>query len=270
MDQVVNRPFWETPWWRGTEEAKARIRAATAAAAAGQIFARSFPIGSPMAASASSTLRCIRFAIAPVWSRSCIRPGSTSPSASGSKASSATASSGCDARVHRRNPATTRSSARTSTASSPAGTAAPSGSSATLRRKRWVSRSRSSFRRTGRTRSVKILTRIRRGERIDHFETIRQRKDGSLIAVSLTVSPVKRCRRQGRRRLEDCAGYHRAEAEVQEQITTLAREAEHRSKNLLANVQATVKLSQRGHPGGPQGGDRGPHQRARDRQLAVR
>jgi PAS domain S-box-containing protein len=36
-----------------------------------------------------------------------------------------------------------------------------------------------------------ILTRIRRGERIDHFETIRQRKDGGLIAVSLTVSPVK-------------------------------------------------------------------------------
>ena len=36
-----------------------------------------------------------------------------------------------------------------------------------------------------------ILTRIRRGERIDHFETIRQTKHGSLIAVSLTVSPVK-------------------------------------------------------------------------------
>ena len=31
---------------------------------------------------------------------------------------------------------------------------------------------------------------------------------------------------------------------TQEQITTLAREAEHRSKNLLANVLATVKLSQ--------------------------
>ena len=36
-----------------------------------------------------------------------------------------------------------------------------------------------------------ILTRIRRGERIDHFGTVRQRKDGSLIVVSLTVSPVK-------------------------------------------------------------------------------
>ena len=36
-----------------------------------------------------------------------------------------------------------------------------------------------------------ILTRIRRGERIDHFETVRQRKHGSLIVASLTVSPVK-------------------------------------------------------------------------------
>jgi len=33
-----------------------------------------------------------------------------------------------------------------------------------------------------------ILTRIRRGERIDHFETVRQRKNGSLITISLTVS----------------------------------------------------------------------------------
>ena len=36
-----------------------------------------------------------------------------------------------------------------------------------------------------------ILTRIRRGERIDHYETVRRRKHGSLVAVSLTVSPVK-------------------------------------------------------------------------------
>ncbi|HLM75639.1 MAG TPA: PAS domain S-box protein [Polyangiaceae bacterium] len=36
-----------------------------------------------------------------------------------------------------------------------------------------------------------ILARLRRGERIDHYETVRQRKDGSLLFVSLTVSPVK-------------------------------------------------------------------------------
>ncbi|NWG25374.1 MAG: PAS domain S-box protein, partial [Pseudorhodoplanes sp.] len=37
----------------------------------------------------------------------------------------------------------------------------------------------------------RILERIRRGERIAHYETKRQRKDGSLIDISLTVSPMK-------------------------------------------------------------------------------
>ena len=36
-----------------------------------------------------------------------------------------------------------------------------------------------------------ILARIRRGERIEHYETIRRRKDGSLVDISLTVSPIK-------------------------------------------------------------------------------
>jgi len=35
-----------------------------------------------------------------------------------------------------------------------------------------------------------VLSRIRRGERVDHYETIRRRKDGTLIPVSLTVSPI--------------------------------------------------------------------------------
>lgn len=36
-----------------------------------------------------------------------------------------------------------------------------------------------------------ILSRIRAGQRIDHYETIRVRKDGQLIDISLTVSPIK-------------------------------------------------------------------------------
>jgi PAS domain S-box-containing protein len=38
---------------------------------------------------------------------------------------------------------------------------------------------------------VRILTTIARGERIEHFETVRVRKDGEQIEVSLTVSPVR-------------------------------------------------------------------------------
>jgi len=38
---------------------------------------------------------------------------------------------------------------------------------------------------------TEILTRLRRGERMDYFETVRKRKDGKLINVSVTISPVK-------------------------------------------------------------------------------
>jgi PAS domain S-box-containing protein len=94
-----------------------------------------------------------------------------------------------------------------------------------------------------------ILTRIRRGQRIEHFETVRQRKHGSLIVVSLTVSPVKNA--EGK-----IVGASKIARDITEQkrnqelITTLAREAEHRSKNLLANVQAAVNLSQSDTPEG--------------------
>jgi PAS domain S-box-containing protein len=36
-----------------------------------------------------------------------------------------------------------------------------------------------------------VLARIRRGERVDHFETVRRTRDGRLIDVSITVSPVR-------------------------------------------------------------------------------
>jgi PAS domain S-box-containing protein len=36
-----------------------------------------------------------------------------------------------------------------------------------------------------------ILRRLKSGERIDHFETVRQRNDGTLLDISVTISPVK-------------------------------------------------------------------------------
>src|SRR5689334_2031065 len=36
-----------------------------------------------------------------------------------------------------------------------------------------------------------ILARLRQGQKIDHYETVRQRKDGALLNISLTVSPIK-------------------------------------------------------------------------------
>src|SRR5215471_5359628 len=43
---------------------------------------------------------------------------------------------------------------------------------------------------------VQILARLQRGEPVDHLETIRRRKDGKLLNISLTISPVRD--RQGR------------------------------------------------------------------------
>jgi PAS domain S-box-containing protein len=94
-----------------------------------------------------------------------------------------------------------------------------------------------------------ILRRIRRGERIDHYETVRRRKDGSLIDISLTVSPLKDAhgRITGASKIaRDITERKRSEA----QIAILAREAEHRAKNVLASVQATVHLSQSDTPDG--------------------
>jgi PAS domain S-box-containing protein len=40
------------------------------------------------------------------------------------------------------------------------------------------------------TEEENVLARLRRGERVEHFETVRKTKDGRLIPISLTVSPV--------------------------------------------------------------------------------
>ena len=37
-EEVLDRPFWSTPWWRGAEEMQARIRVASQLAAAGEVF----------------------------------------------------------------------------------------------------------------------------------------------------------------------------------------------------------------------------------------
>jgi two-component system CheB/CheR fusion protein len=95
---------------------------------------------------------------------------------------------------------------------------------------------------------TKILERIRRGERVDHYETVRRRKNGSLVELSLTVSPVKNAEGKivGASKIaRDITERKRAE----ERITLLAREVDHRSKNLLALVQATVHLTQGDTPG---------------------
>jgi PAS domain S-box-containing protein len=87
-----------------------------------------------------------------------------------------------------------------------------------------------------------IIERIQRGERIEHYETIRVRKDGSLVPISLSVSPLKN--NDGK-----IIGASKVARDIserkqkEEHIALLSREVDHRSKNLLSLVQATVRLA---------------------------
>jgi PAS domain S-box-containing protein len=78
-EQVLDRPFWATPWWRGSADVQARIRGASEQAAAGGSSTRSCRTGRPTGRSASSTSRCTRSATSSGRCGFCTRPGSTSP-----------------------------------------------------------------------------------------------------------------------------------------------------------------------------------------------
>jgi PAS domain S-box-containing protein len=82
-----------------------------------------------------------------------------------------------------------------------------------------------------------ILARLRRGERIHHYETPRVTKDGRRIDISLTVSPLRD--EAGKvigasKVARDITERKRAE----EHVRFLMRELSHRTKNLMAVVQA--------------------------------
>jgi PAS domain S-box-containing protein len=85
-----------------------------------------------------------------------------------------------------------------------------------------------------------ILGQVRRGESIKQFDTQRRCKDGRLIHVSLTVSPI-------RNQSNIIVGVSKIARDIterklaQETQTLLLRELNHRSKNLLAVADAIVR-----------------------------
>jgi PAS domain S-box-containing protein len=84
-----------------------------------------------------------------------------------------------------------------------------------------------------RSEEPEIIGRIVAGERISHYETIRKRNDGSLVDVSLSVSPIRD--RSGRiigaskiaRDISEAKRLHQAERELTEQLQELTAELEH-------------------------------------------
>ncbi|WP_245446134.1 PAS domain S-box protein [Mesorhizobium kowhaii] len=93
----------------------------------------------------------------------------------------------------------------------------------------------------------RILERIRRGERVETYETIRQRKDGSLVPVSLTISPVRSATGQivGASKI---ARDITSARESEQRIRMLMREVNHRVKNqysvILSMIRETNKRSE--------------------------
>jgi PAS domain S-box-containing protein len=77
-----------------------------------------------------------------------------------------------------------------------------------------------------------ILAMIRRGERVDHFETRRRRKDGSMIDVALTVSPVR-----------DSAGTIVGASKIARDITDRKRIEQERAE-LLAREQEARRTAE--------------------------
>ncbi len=89
---------------------------------------------------------------------------------------------------------------------------------------------------------VEILARLSRGERIDHYETVRVAKSGRRVHVSLTVSPL-------RDKIGNIVGASKVARDItqrknNEQLQRLLfEELNHRVKNTLATVQAIASQS---------------------------
>ena len=87
-----------------------------------------------------------------------------------------------------------------------------------------------------------ILRRLSAGERIEHFETQRRRKDGSIVHISLTVSPVRDLSGKiiGASKI---ARDITQQVETRERLELLRREVDHRAKNVLQIVQSLIHLT---------------------------
>jgi PAS domain S-box-containing protein len=91
-----------------------------------------------------------------------------------------------------------------------------------------------------------ILDKMRKGERIKQYDTVRRRKDGTLVDVSLTVSPIfVDGKIVGASKI---ARDITARKQAQLAQTLLLRELNHRTKNLLAVADSIVRQTSRSSP----------------------
>jgi len=88
-----------------------------------------------------------------------------------------------------------------------------------------------------------IISRLKKGERIEHYETIRQKKDGTLINVSLTISPI-------RNSADEITGVSKIARDITEQKRDEQRKndfigmASHELKTPLTSLTALIQVLQ--------------------------
>jgi PAS domain S-box-containing protein len=88
-----------------------------------------------------------------------------------------------------------------------------------------------------------VLSRIRRGERVEHYETVRRRKDGSAIPVSLTVSPIRNADGKiigASKIVRDISDRKRAEEERQ-RLLSIANDASRLKDEFLATLSHELR-----------------------------
>jgi PAS domain S-box-containing protein len=91
-----------------------------------------------------------------------------------------------------------------------------------------------------RAEETEIIARIRRGERMASFETLRVRKDRSVVPVSLTISPIRNAAGE----IVGASNIARditATRESERRIRLLMREVNHRVKNQFAVILSMVR-----------------------------
>ena len=91
---------------------------------------------------------------------------------------------------------------------------------------------------------IAILDRSKRGERIHHYETVRQRKDGSLVEISLAVSPIY----TPKGKIIGASKIARDISDRKKSQQLIVRELTHRTQNLFAVFQPRARLTRAKRP----------------------
>lgn len=229
-EQVLGRLFWETPWWRISRETRDKIRAGTAQAAKGIPYQETLPYHC-----ADGSERIVEFALYPILDDQgqVIFLHPTGVDITERKQAERTTGL-LAAIVGSSDDAIISKSQHGVITSWNQGAERLFGYSAEEAIGQHITLIIPAERRNE---EITILEQINRGERVDHFETVRVRKDGSTLDISLTISPVK----DGSGRVVGASKVAR-DISPHKRIERALRESEERFRAIVETTPECVKL----------------------------